>query len=144
MERLQFGDAGSDDRRLGQGALERFDGLETVAGDAEDDLVVGAQPTALSERERGGQGDPAGRLGEHAGRFGEEPDARDPRRFRDAGGPAAAPPDGGRGEAPVGRVPDREGARDRLREHRLEHVAAALDQPHDRRAAVRLGAVQPR
>src|SRR5689334_24895792 len=64
IESLQFANAGRDEGRVGQRAGERLDGLESIAGDAQDDLVLGTKPAALCQRERSGDGDPTRGLAE--------------------------------------------------------------------------------
>src|SRR5688572_15851232 len=70
MEGLQLSKSWRDDRRLGEGAGQRLDGLESVSGDAEDDLVVRTDSSRFRERERTCDGGAAGRLGEDPARLG--------------------------------------------------------------------------
>src|SRR5206468_2440298 len=64
--------------------------------------------------------------------------------IRRSGRPTARLLHGVGGERPVGGVTDRERPADRVRHFGLEPCATALHQPHDRRTAARLRAVQAR
>ena len=100
------------------------------------------QVAVVRERERRGNGDTASSLGEDAGRFGEQPDAVDQRLIRHGARPAAAVANRLRGERSVSGIPDRDRARDRVRNLGDDVVVAALEKAHDRRAPLRLRAVE--
>src|SRR5215210_4422835 len=93
IQSLQFPKSWGDDRRLGPRTLQRLDGLESIAGDAEDELVLWTELPALGERERAGDRHATSGLREHAGRLGQEPDPVHQRGLRDTGGPAPRAPD---------------------------------------------------
>jgi len=64
---------GRDGGGVQHGVLHGLDGLEAMAGEADDDLVVREELAPLGQRDRGAERDAAGRLGEAVGRLGEEP-----------------------------------------------------------------------
>src|SRR5579884_2201259 len=63
---------GSDDAGLGQTVGHSLLGLQSVAGDAEDDLFVTGDAALLDELARDSHGHAAGRLGKDAFRLGEQ------------------------------------------------------------------------
>src|SRR5206468_9924257 len=98
------------------------------------DPVIGAQLSALGERQRPGDGDTTGRLGEDAGRLGEETNAGDERVVTHGLVRTAAVAHRLRREGAVSRIPDRDRASDGVRNLGDDTIVAAIEEPNDWRA----------
>lgn len=127
-------------RRRADLAGDGVEGLEPVTGDHQDGLGVGVERPGFEQLLGGRDGDPARGLGEHALGAGQEPDAGDDLLVGHVPDRAAGAAHRVEDVRAVGRVADRQRARDGVRLLRLDHVVTGLEGPRDRRAAGGLGA----
>ena len=122
----------------------RVEGLQTLAGDVDDDPLAGAQLTAFGQLAEDADGDAAGGLGEDPGRLRQQLDPLADLLVGDRVDSAAGAAGVLDRVGPVGGVADREAFGDRLRLLRLADFPAFGEGGCDRAAALRLGAVEDR
>ncbi len=117
------------------GAAQAVGGLQSIAGDAGDRQLVGLDAAVRVETRGDGRGHAACRLGEDAFGLGQFLDRGDDLDVGDILGPSARVANHARGVDAVGRIADRQRARNGVRALRLDHVRVVLDGLRDGRAA---------